>query len=84
MDNKIKRDIDFINYIKPIFGNERMEKFLIKSEKIHKKICKEKGIKINRFSLTHIESVTCDTIIFEGVDFYGEALFAIIPLEKYK
>lgn len=83
-DVDLTNNIDLIRYLKPAFDGDRMYELLDDAEKIHKEMCKEKGIKLNeRFNLMHLESITDDTVNFEGQDFFGESLSANIPIERF-
>lgn len=81
----LTNNIDLIRYLKPAFDEDRMYELLADAENIHKEMCKEKGIKLNEnFNLMHLESITEDTVNFEGQDFFGESLSASIPIELFK
>lgn len=75
--------LDVINYLKPLYAGDKVEELLIKAEELHLSMCKKKGLKINTFSLTHIETIDEDNITFVGEDYYGESLNAIIPITYF-
>lgn len=72
--------VDVINYLKPLYAGDKLKELLVKAEELHLAMCKKKGLKINTFSLTHIETIDEVNITFVGEDYYGESLNAIIPI----
>ena len=80
----IKSNKDLLNYLKPVFENGSVEQLILEAEVIHAKMCKEKGLKIDKFTLSHLESITEKEVIFVGEDYFGESLNSVIPLNYFK